>query len=363
MSRKRGTRRATNRRSPIWAKVLVGLGAVLMAASIGTVTYIKVMLNKVNNAVATECLLADCDAHQPGEDIKGPLNLLLIGSDMRKDWVSAQSDSIMILHVNKDLTAANIISIPRDLYVQIPDCGPGWGNNSCKEKINTAFAAGGLDMAKAMQNLAQTLMDRTGLKSFDGAAMINFGGFADLVELFGGVELCVPFDMTLAHPQGTKVKKGCKEYDAEIALGIVRERYAYDPTTPGWKEEYGIGDYGRQRMQQHFIKQLLKKAKEQGYITDPFKVGTLIEKIGDQIRVDLKGRTPVDLAFALKGIDATKITTLKVPSEPAMIGDTSYVVIQPGEQEKAAEELFTALQNDTLEDWAVTHPKWVNKTG
>ncbi|MEV0647000.1 LCP family protein [Phytomonospora sp. NPDC050363] len=372
MGSRRGTRRrsggGTKRRSPLWAKIMVGVGTMLMAVSIGAVGYANIMLDKVNDAVNTACLLDDCEAFKPGEEIKGPLNLLMIGSDMRKDWAAAQSDSIMILHINADLTAANIISIPRDLYVDIPDCGEGWGNNPCTEKINTAFSAGGLDMAKSVKNLATTLTDLTGLEKFDGVAMVNFGGFKDLVELFGGVELCVPFAMDLEHPKDANgnrphVKKGCREYEPDLALGIVRERYAYDPSNPDWKEEYGIGDYGRQRMQQHFIKQLMKRAKQEGYMTDPFKVTELIEAIGDQLLLDLKGRAVTDFAYAMRNMDASAMTTLKVPSEPAMIGETSYVVMQPGEQEDTAQELFKALTEDSLDQWALSNPKWVNKTG
>ena len=363
MGSKRGAgRRRAKRGTPLWAKIMVGVGSVLMVVSIGAVAYAKSLLDKVND-IPTACMLDDCQAHQPGEDIKGPLNILLVGSDMRKDWTQAQSDSIMIMHINKDLTSANIISIPRDLYVDIKDCGPGWNNGPCQNKINESFSAGGTDMGKSVKNLATTLQDLTGIDAFDDAAVINFGGFEDLVELFGGIELCVPFDMTLAHPEGHKVKKGCNEYDPEIALGIVRERYSYDPSNPAWKEEYGIGDYGRQRMQQHFIKQLLKRAKQEGYMTDPLKISTLIEKIGDQLLLDLKGRLPTDFLYPMRNLDAGNITTLKVPSEPAMIGDTSYVVIQPGEQETAAEGLFKALQSDTLDEWAISNPKWVNKTG
>ena len=344
-------------RTPLWAKILLGTGAMLMVVAVGAVAYAKVMLDQVNGAAQQACLLDDCDAYQPGEVVTGPLDFLLIGSDMRADWSSAQSDSIMILHVNADLTAADIVSVPRDLDVTIPDCGDG---EPCDDKINAAFSVGGTDMKKAVSSLAATLTDLTGV-TFDGAAMINFGGFEDVVKMFGGIELCVPFDMTLKHPEGTQVKKGCKEYDPELALGIVRERYAYGSDNPDWDPKYGVGDYGRQRMQQHFIKQLLKRAEEDGYMTDPFKVGEHIEKIGDQILLDLKGRQVTDLAFALTGIDASKLTTLKVPSDSVLENDIWYVKTLP-EQEEDAESLYKAIRDDTLDTWALEHTKWVNKT-
>ncbi|GLZ76074.1 hypothetical protein Afil01_08810 [Actinorhabdospora filicis] len=348
------------RKSPLWARILVAFGAVVFAASAGAVVYVKVMVDKVNNAVGQECLLADCGSAEKAAEnpLKGPLNLIMIGSDMRDSWDAAQSDTIMILHVNESLTAATILSIPRDLRVHIPRC---YGGGPCTDKINASFTVGGKDMGESVKGLEGALTELTGLK-FDGAAVVNFAGFEDVVDLLGGVELCVPFDMTLLHPQGKQVEKGCKLYtDTELALGIVRERYAYDTDNPNWDPKYGQGDYGRQRMQQHFIKQILKRAKEQGYLTNPLKVGELIQGIGDQITVSLGGYTAVDYAVALKGIDSSKLTTVKVPSQPQTIDGTSYVVSMPGEQETAAEALYKALREDTLDDWIVAHPQWLNK--
>ncbi|MFD0558413.1 LytR family transcriptional attenuator [Stackebrandtia endophytica] len=352
----RGSHRAIIRRSPWWAKLLVGFGAILLVASVTTAGYAKMMLDKVDNAVATEDLLGNGDDGE--SDLVGPLNILVIGSDMREDWAAAQSDSIMIVHVNATLDKASVISIPRDLYV--PIIGTDCGGVPCYDKINSAFSLGGTDPAASVQGIASSLTNLTGVQ-FTNAAMLDFGGFTNLVKMFGSIELCLPFDMVLAHPKGTFVEKGCKDYDEKLALGILRERYAYGPETPGWTEEWGISDYGRQQMQQHFIKQLLKKAKQEGYITDPTKVGDLIEEIGDKMLLDLGGRSVSDFVFGLRNIDPSSLETLRVPSEPAEIEGTSYVVMQPGEQEMAAQALFEALRNDTLDDWIAAHPDWVNK--
>lgn len=347
---------------------MVVFGVVMMVAAGSIGAYTKVMFDKINTSVGQECLLGDCDV-EPGDDIEGPLDFLLVGSDMRADWSAAQSDSIMILHINKSLTSAQIVSIPRDLYVPIvgTDCG---GGVPCKNKINAAFAQGGKDMEKSITSLANTLKELTGV-DFEGAGMINFGGFTDLVDTLGGVELCLPFDMPVRHSKNKKYPlaadgksriypKGCKEYGKKDALPIVRERYAYGPATPGWTPEWGDSDYGRQRMQQHFIKQLLKKAKDEGYITDPTKVGTLIQGIGDQVLVDLRGHSVVDFAFALRGIQADKLETLRVPSTTGDTDVGSSVIMPPGELEDTANSLFKAMREDDLVQWAKDNPDWIN---
>lgn len=367
MGRKPGARRASKNRSPLWAKVMLGAGSVLAVVSFSAAGYAKIMMDKVNDSVQSECLLGNCDA-EPGGDIEGPLNMLMIGSDMRKDWSSAQADTIMILHINKNLDNADIISIPRDL--DVPINGSDCGGVPCKDKINSAFSAGGKDAEASVTSLAATVTDLTGV-TFDGAAVINFDGFTDIVDELGGVELCLPFDMEVTHsknedyplgPGGGRIyPKGCKTYGKTDALPIVRERYSYGPDTPGWTESWGIADYGRQHMQQHFIKQLLKKANEEGYIKDPTKVGTLISAMGDQLVVDVGGRSPVDFAWALRGINASSLNTLRVPSEPVDIDGTSYVMTQPGQQEADAQSLYRAIQDDELDDWIKTHPDWTNK--
>lgn len=371
----KGTRRVSRLKSPLWAKFLLGAGVLLLVTSAATGSYAKIMIDRVNNSVDTECLLNDCDA-KPADKIKGPLNFLMVGSDMRKDWSEAHSDSIMIMHVNKKLTKANIVSIPRDLYVKIQDCGDLY-DSPCQSKVNDAFAVGGHSAKAAVQNLATTLSDLVSDKSgkefkFDGAAMVNFDGFTDVIDILGSVELCLPFDMEVAHsknenyelgPNGGRIyPKGCKDYKKSDALGIVRERYSYGPETQGWTEEWGIGDFGRQHMQQHFIKQLMKKAKEEGYVSDPSKVGTLIDEVGSHMRVDLGNQTVTDFAFALRNIDPSSLTTLRVPSESAEIEGTSYVVTQEGEQQQAASSLYKSLREDTLDDWVSSNKAWVNSS-
>lgn len=345
---------------------MVVVGSVLMVAAGSIGFYAKSVFDKIEASVQQECLLGDCKT-EPGDDVEGPLDFLLVGSDIRADWSAAQSDSIMILHIDKHLENAQIVSIPRDLYV--PIIGTDCGGQPCKNKINAAFARGGESPKKSISSLAETLTELTGV-DFEGAGLINFGGFTDLVDTLGGVELCLPFDMEVRHsknekyplgPNGGRIyPKGCKEYGKKDVLPIVRERYAYDSGTPGWTPEWGSSDFGRQRMQQHFIKQLLKKANEEGYITDPTKVGTLIEGIGDQVLVDLRGRSVVDFAFALRGIKPDKLVTLRVPSTTGDTDAGSSVIIPPGELAAAADSLFKALVDDDLTQWAKDNPDWIN---
>lgn len=364
MSRiQRRTAHARAAKVPLWARLLVGFGALIMVGSAVSAIYIKTLLDTVNDSIGSTEVAED--KFEPGADIKGPLNLLMIGADLRvkDDDGMAQADTIIILHINAALDSATMISIPRDLKVDIADCGFIF-DSPCNFKINVAFPAGGPDVGDSIANLATTLTTLTGV-DFDGYAAVNFEGFTEVVDTVGTVELCLPSDITVEHPKGKVFPAGCHEYNKEDCLSLVRERYAYDPDIPGYDTSWGIGDYGRQHTQQHFIKQLLKRAHETGYTTNPLKVGTLIKDIGSQLVVDLRGMVATDLAFALSGIKPDAMSNVAVPSQPwteyhADGSKTDYVVTEPGEQEAAAQDLYAAIRDDTLDKWIADNPDWVN---
>src|SRR5262249_52264270 len=108
--------------------------------------------------------------------LHGPLNFLLIGSDKRASnpHMGARSDTIIIVHVPASLDRAYLISIPRDLRVDIPP-NPDSGFPGKVDKINSSFEYGGQGNG-GVQLLSETLTQLTGVR-FDGAAVLNFGGF------------------------------------------------------------------------------------------------------------------------------------------------------------------------------------------
>ncbi|MGH8876926.1 MAG: LCP family protein [Stackebrandtia sp.] len=349
-------------RAPWWAKLMVGFGAILMVVAGGGAVYAKTLLDRINNAGTEKNLLGDGDS-QAGKDIKGPLNLLMVGTDMRVDDTDNvdRADTIMILHINEDLTEANIISVPRDLKVPCDEF------EGCAQKINGTYQDGGDTPEERFQGLAKALSDLTGIEQFDGAAILGFEGFLKAVKVLGSVELCLPADMQLHHQMKEQpnkprtFKKGCHEYNQREALWIVRERYAYTADLEGFDTSWGIGDYGRQHMQQHFIKQLLKKAGEEGYITNPPKVGDLIETVGSTLTYHFRGHTPVDMAVALRGVKPSSMQTVRLPSETSTEGGVSFEAIPEGEPQDVTDDLFKALREDTVDKWIAENPDLLNK--
>ncbi|WP_026923565.1 LCP family protein [Glycomyces arizonensis] len=336
--------------SPWWAKAMVIMGAIVMVISGGAAVATQISLNLVNNAVPTENLLGDQRVEtEEGADITGPLNFLVLGTDERVGAEGlARTDADIIVHVNEDLTEVSMISIPRDLLVEIPSCQP-----ACETKLTEAFAYSE-DWGESFQNTSATITDLTGIE-FDGGAIANFEGFLDLVEELGTIELCPWHEITSIHT-GITYEGGCNRYDKDAALDIVRQRYVWD-----WDEDYANGtwgDFGRQKMQQQAIKQILIEAKNQGYHRDPTKAVSLLEKFGESLTLDLGNYQLTDMITQMAGVDPNAMLSIGVPSTAQEINGTSYVVTHEGEEQIAAEALYQAIRDDKIDEWVCANPEW-----
>ncbi|NUR72228.1 MAG: LCP family protein [Hamadaea sp.] len=276
------------------------------------------------------------------QTVRGPLNFLLIGSDKRA-WspdAGERSDTIIIAQVNQDLTKVSLISIPRDLLVDIP-ANRALGFEGGSDKINAAFSYGhGGDTG--VQLLSATLTRLTGVK-FNGAAIIEFSGFRKVIDLLGGVDLCVDHAVQSIHT-GKHFKVGCVRMNGADALDYSRQRYGLPD-----------GDYDRQRHQQQLLKAIFQRAGDSGLAYNPLKLDQLIRAVGSTLTVDTGGVSLTDLMFGLRRLGPDDLTGIKVPSYPDMVGDVSYVFLS-GE----APSLFTALRAADLPTWVTAHPKWVN---
>ena len=353
-------------RDPVWAKLLVVLGGFLLFVSATVVTGTQVLANRYSNSVHQENLLGsnaragnDDKKEERRSSITGPLNFLLLGSDLRaKDPEDGQrSDSIIIVHIPSGLDRAYLLSIPRDLRVKIPAFEPTGFRGASHEKINGAFQHGG-GGAGGVQLLAETLTELLGIQ-FDGAAIVNFDGFKAAVDVLGGVDMCIDQKVTSIHlgydangnylspddgGRPAVYEAGCHHLESWQALDLVRQR-----------KSLANGDFDRQKNQQKFIRAILTKAQQQNLTTNPIALDKLIRALGSAFTVDTNGVALEELMFGLRNVRPSGLVGLTLPSETRDIGGISYVV-----EFEEAETLYTAMRNDTLDAWAVENPTWVN---
>ena len=154
-----------------------------------------------------------------------------------------------------------------------PDPATGYGGST--EKINAAFNYGGGGVG-GFQLLSRTLARLAGLR-FNGAVIIEFTGFQQVISVLGGVDLCVDEKVTSIHT-GAVYQPGCQHMRPGQALDYSRQREGL----PG-------GDFDRQRHQQQLLKAMLTQARNQGFSTNPAKIDQLITAIGDSLTVDTNG--------------------------------------------------------------------------
>jgi LCP family protein required for cell wall assembly len=341
----------TRRRAPRWSKILITVGAILVLLSGGAIAGLKTLTQRYERSVHRAALLDPEVRTQPTPDsgpvpnqVAGPLNFLLLGSDARdKDPSNGQrSDTIILVHVPATMDRAYLISIPRDLRVEIP-AFPDNNFAGSTEKINAAFNYGGGGVG-GYQLLSKTLHELIGV-TFDGAAIINFDGFQSAVSLLGGVDMCID-ERTVSIHTGFVYQPGCQHLAPWQALDYVRQR----ETLPN-------GDYDRQRHQQQFLKAIFTEALSRGVATDPIKLDRLIRAVGNSLTVDTNGTDLADLVFSLKNIQPSAVVGIRLPSYPTMIGNTSYVLPYD-----TATSLYEAVASDTLDAWVAANGSWVNST-
>ncbi|HEL2254793.1 TPA: LCP family protein [Streptococcus suis] len=199
-------------------------------------------------------------------DATEPLTILLMGVDMDQatrggDWEGGRSDSMILVTVNPKTKETNMMSLTRDIMVEIAEAN---GESSgTVEKLNHSYSYGQAPMAIAT---IEKMMDIT----IDRYIEINMDGLVELVDAVGGIEvnntLGFPISISEHEPAYTSiVQPGQQLVNGDQALVYARMRYD-DPE----------GDIGRQRRQREVITAIIKKLLQLDGLTQYKKILTAI---------------------------------------------------------------------------------------
>lgn len=204
----------------------------------------------------------------------GKTNILVAGVGGHSNDAPWLTDSIMLMSVDPTTGIASFLSIPRDLYVVTKDFGG--------TKINELYAKGRARWGEARG--AQILIDKvaeiTG-EPIDKYVIADFDGFAQLIDLLGGIDVDVPESLTdTQYPDGNwgyetfSIDAGPQKLDGTTALKYVRSRHS-------------TSDFDRSRRQQIVLNAIKTKLVSRDILTSPAKLRAILSTLSSHVWTDL----------------------------------------------------------------------------
>ena len=232
----------------------------------------------------------------------------------------ALTDFIMLGKYDPNTREVNLISIPRDTKVE---------TDFWDKKINSQYARG-----YKVENTINVVEKLTGVE-IDYYVLFKTKVLRDLVDAVGGVTVTVPFNMNYDDPYQDlyiHLKKGTQRLNGKQAEQFVRYRKSNDGKTG-----YALGDVGRIKTQQEFIKAMISRCLEpQNLIKAGDLVDIVLKNTQTNITTDIATQY-IDDAVAFKK-ERVRIETL--PGEGRMVDGVSYFIHNEEEAKKLINEMF-----------------------
>jgi LCP family protein required for cell wall assembly len=254
------------------------------------------------------------------------MNFLILGSDTRDpgNTEGSRSDTIIVGHIARGRSSAQLISIPRDTWVYVPQTKAGRGGRDAK--INASFTFGGIPLT------VQTVERFTGVR-IDHVITIDFSGFQQIVDAIGGIDINVDLTFKSIHKPYRTFTKGKMHLDGAAALDFSRQRH-----------QFIDGDFTRIRHQQQVIKAILNQGVSAGLVTNPGRLNSFLQATANAVSAD--ATLPIiDMAMDLRHLRAENLTFLTSPTKGiGQVGNES-VVLPDAARVKA---LFEAVRRDDV---------------
>jgi polyisoprenyl-teichoic acid--peptidoglycan teichoic acid transferase len=253
-----------------------------------------------------------------GEDV-GRVNILLAGYSADDPGHSGAqlTDSIMLVSIDTKNNKAFMISIPRDLYVNIPGNGYAKINEAYEVGQNQHFNTAGYP-AGGMGLLEQTVSEKLNVP-IDYYALIDYTAFRDAVNAVGGITVNINstdprglYDPSIDYVTNgplVVLSNGPHTLNGEQALDLARARGdAYG--------SYGfpLADYDRTLHQRQMLVALVAKAETAGVLANPIKIGNLFDAFSKNVQTDLHLNDARRLNTIMKKIPLSQIQSASLNS-------------------------------------------------
>ena len=256
------------------------------------------------------------------EDINDSILFLLMGvdSDDIDEYSGIRTDTMMLTNIDLETGEVNILSLPRDLRVEV---------RGRMDKLNHAHSYDGVELA------VETVKDFLNI-DLENYVKMDYKAVKEVVEAIDGVEIDVQRRMYYADtsakpPLYIDLQPGVQVLDGDEALQFLRWRQNSDGT--GYPE----GDIGRIGAQQNFVKELMKQSLKPKNIV---RLPTFVNAYWDYVDTNISLGQIARAALAANKIDLNKLETATVPGYGERIDGVDYWIYDKEETELVIEDMF-----------------------
>lgn len=295
------------------------LVVVAVAGAVGMVRAVDQRATGVREVTEVGAVLSE-----PSTQVE---NFLLVGSDSREgidpddpaigvigttgDVSGQRADTIMILRRDRADGSLALMSLPRDLWVAIPD----WRS----ERINAAYGRG-------PDVLVRTVQQALGVPVHHYLE-VDLAGFQGLVGALGGVEFCVDTPVRDVRSGLDLPTSGCHVLSPSQALAYVRSR-AYETFQDGrWRKD-PTADIGRTERQRAFIA-ALASAGRASLLANPFNAGSVLDAAVASVGAE-PGFNALDAAARLRSAATGDLESVALPVSGTSIDGKSVLQLADG---------------------------------
>ncbi|MGL5405985.1 MAG: LCP family protein [Propionibacteriaceae bacterium] len=313
-------------------KILVWLLGFIFLVIVGVVGAVAVRAHIALNGIQRQDNYLPDEQSRPAP-IEGPLAFVLIGNDesnLPDRQEGSRSDSLMVAYIPEDRKHVYLVSIPRDLWVEVPNRG--------YSKINAAYDEGGTaGTVTVVEKIFGVRMNHVGV--------INFQGFLELMDVLGGVDVYNSFrsenylNETDAEPTYI-YEEGMIHLEGDQGLAYVRQR-----------KNLPNGDLDRTARQRAVIQAIIAKALSKGVLTNPVVMDDFLTKVTKVVKVDnkLTNSEIIGIAAGMKISSKDDIRTSMLPIAGYDTSNDGQSINVPDLNE--IDELSQAMRTGSMDSW------------
>jgi len=336
-------------RKKLWVIISIFLAVIMLGTGLLYVFGRGIFTKNWSDSSPFFKMLSGDDFQLKGEG-DGRINILLLGYGDGDHDGQFLTDTIQVLSIDPEDKSMAMLSIPRDLYVEVKK---PW----FKGKINTLYKTkNDGEFANKIDECNPELVKKTVGEILDLPihyyVSVNFSGFKEAIDAVGGVDIDVertftdyqyPSDDGVHYLPPQTFKAGIRHMNGDTALIYSRSRHGNNSEG---------SDFARSKRQQKVMQAFKEKLLVKGMFNSPSALISLVNIIGSNIKTDFTVSEIKALASLIKNIDSTNFVTKTLENgadgvvETSNINGISYVKPKAGINEwieirKIAHEIFT----------------------